>query len=130
MLSGAEALISSKILNAEFINTNKITHFSLVSTQLDRLIKSENPFDEYTKVILLGGSNIPKALIQKSLELNLPVYTSYGCSEMASQVCTTSKGAAITERKRSGSPRSTSRAQAIMSSLNPKQPPQIYINIK
>ena len=36
------------------------------------------------------------------MELNLPIHTSYGCSEMASQVCTTAKGASQNELMTAG----------------------------
>ncbi len=42
------------------------------------------------KAILLGGSAIPKSLIQQSAEFGLPLFTSYGSTELASQITTTS----------------------------------------
>jgi len=102
MLAGANAMISPKILDGDFIDQHRITHFSLVATQLSRQINSKFPFGQATKAILLGGSKIPHALIQKSIELNLPIHTSFGCSEMASQVCTTSKEATIYELMTAG----------------------------
>ncbi len=102
MLAGANAMISPKILDGDFIDQHRITHFSLVATQLSRQINSKFPFGQATKAILLGGSKIPHALIQKSIELNLPIHTSFGCSEMASQVCTTSKEATMDELMTAG----------------------------
>ena len=102
MLAGATAIISPKNINADFIDLNRITHFSLVSTQLDRFIRADFPLKKGTKAILLGGSKIPQFLIKKSMELNLPIHTSYGCSEMASQVCTTAKGATQSELMTAG----------------------------
>mgnify|MGYP000353502002 CR=1 FL=1 len=102
MLAGANAMISPKILDGDFIDQHRITHFSFVATQLSRQINSKFPFGQATKAILLGGSKIPHALIQKSIELNLPIHTSFGCSEMASQVCTTSKEATIYELMTAG----------------------------
>ena len=102
MLAGANAIIYPKILDGDFIDQHRITHFSLVATQLSRQINSKFPFGQATKAILLGGSKIPHALIQKSIELNLPIHTSFGCSEMASQVCTTSKEATIYELMTAG----------------------------
>ncbi|MCU0286559.1 MAG: o-succinylbenzoate--CoA ligase [Acidobacteria bacterium] len=81
----------------ESLMTYGVTHASLVSTQLLRLI---NHMEEgkagafsHLKVLLLGGSGFPTALIHKALSLKLPIYTSYGLSEMASQVTTTPAGA-------------------------------------
>ena len=102
MLAGANAIISPKNLDEDFIDQNRITHFSLVATQLDRFIQTEVPLNRETKAILLGGSKIPQFLIQQSMDLNLPIHTSYGCSEMASQVCTTAKGATMGELMTAG----------------------------
>lgn len=80
------------------LNVYRVTHASLVSTQLLRLI---NHLGEglvairdfsYLKALLLGGSGFPAALIRKALSFNLPIHTSYGLSEMASQVTTTPPG--------------------------------------
>lgn len=64
-----------------------VTHISLVSTQfiryLDQLPQTQ------LQHILLGGSAIPEVYIKKALDLNLPIYKSYGMTEMASQICTT-----------------------------------------
>ncbi|HLP60329.1 MAG TPA: o-succinylbenzoate--CoA ligase [Candidatus Deferrimicrobium sp.] len=76
----------------------RITHASLVSTQLLRLInqlEADGSYGSFShlKALLLGGSGFPAALIHKALSLNLPIHTSYGLSEMASQVTTTPPGA-------------------------------------
>lgn len=68
-----------------------VTHLSLVATQLYRLLQDEQATVRLRKLkaILLGGSDMPDGLIEKALELGLPVFTSYGLTEMASQVTTT-----------------------------------------
>lgn len=68
------------------------THISLVSTQLYRLMNDRKVTSNLKKMkaILLGGSSIPSNLIQKSIENELPIFTSYGSTEMASQITTTS----------------------------------------
>jgi O-succinylbenzoic acid--CoA ligase len=77
----------------------RVTHVSLVSTQLLWLINHLDkgnaalPSLSHLKAVLLGGSGFPAALIQKAHSLNLPIHTSYGLSEMASQVTTTPEGA-------------------------------------
>ena len=101
-VGGMSIIISPKNLDSNFIDQNRITHFSLVATQLDRFIQTEVPLNRETKAILLGGSKIPQFLIQQSMDLNLPIHTSYGCSEMASQVCTTAKGATMGELMTAG----------------------------
>jgi O-succinylbenzoic acid--CoA ligase len=68
-----------------------ITHASLVSTQLIRLLSSENGQQalRQLKAILLGGSAMPHATLNKAYAFGLPIHTSYGLTEMASQVTTT-----------------------------------------
>ncbi len=70
------------------------THISLVPTQLYRLLNEHSVIEQLKKMngILLGGSSIPDNLIEKSLEYQLPIYTSYGSTEMSSQITTTQFG--------------------------------------
>ncbi len=77
----------------EVLKTQKITHLSLVPTQLMRLLRNTDCHSALTglKVILLGGGPIPDSLIEEAVELGLPVYTTYGSTEMASQVATSSR---------------------------------------
>lgn len=72
----------------------KITHLSLVPTQLYRLfLKRYTPVIlSRVKHILLGGGPASENLIQKALTANLPIYLTYGLTEMASQVATSTKG--------------------------------------
>ncbi|MFT5170186.1 MAG: O-succinylbenzoic acid--CoA ligase [Candidatus Omnitrophota bacterium] len=89
-LASATVVLSDKNsdINDEIIKYN-ITHLSLVPTQLYRLIKEEGL--DKLKVILLGGASIPESLIHHSISLNLPLYITYGLTEMASQIATSSK---------------------------------------
>ena len=68
------------------------THISLVATQLRRLLEDRTDLGG-TKAILLGGGPIPAALIDEAVSRNLPIHTSYGLTEMSSQVTTTPPGA-------------------------------------
>ncbi len=74
----------------QVIRRHKPTHISLVATQLYRLIEHKDNHEalKSLKYILLGGSSIPYGLIEKALALNLPIYLSYGLTEMSSQVAT------------------------------------------
>lgn len=92
---GAVAIPASGIALIESIQRLQATHLSLVATQLFRLL-NEDPGGKILsglKAILLGGSAIPASLIRQAMELNLPLHTSYGCTEMASQVTATPPGA-------------------------------------
>ncbi len=73
------------------ITSTGISHISLVPTQLRRLL--DNPLAVARsltglKAVLVGGGPQPPELIEDARQLGLPVYRSYGLTEMASQVAT------------------------------------------
>jgi o-succinylbenzoate---CoA ligase len=80
------------------------THFSLVARQLARLLdtSSDTAVLSRAKGILLGGSAIPTALLATAQERGLPIFTSYGMTEMATQVTTTPPGANLETLRSSG----------------------------
>ncbi len=83
----------------------KITHLSLVPTQLRRLVTElENSGKRLSdlKAVLIGGSALSSELVERSLRLGLPLFTSYGLSEMGSQVTTTRPGESIGKLTSSG----------------------------
>lgn len=73
------------------IKALRVTHLSLVPTQLYRLVGDCSCHDalKQAKSILLGGSAIEPALLRQAAQLRLPVYLSYGSTEMSSQITTT-----------------------------------------
>ncbi len=80
----------TKDLITTLLRGNRITHISLVSAQLETLLK-EGTVIQYLrkmKAILMGGSKIPASLIHKAISMDLKIYLSYGSSEMSSQICT------------------------------------------
>ena len=92
MFSGGAVVIPDPDINlTENINRFQITHLSLVPTQLKQLLLNNESIDLLKKLdaILIGGSNIPLDIIKKSCKHKLPIYTTYGSTEMASQVTTT-----------------------------------------
>jgi O-succinylbenzoic acid--CoA ligase len=78
------------------------THVSLVSTQLLRLLREEDLDPGGLRAILLGGGPIPTSLIDEAIARGLPVHSSYGLTEMASQVTATPPGASREELHTSG----------------------------
>ncbi|HSX03762.1 MAG TPA: AMP-binding protein [Rhabdochlamydiaceae bacterium] len=66
----------------------RITHLSLVPTQLYRLLQ-EKPEHFHPKCLLLGGAPIPSRLIEESANLNL--YTTYGMTETSSMIIVNGK---------------------------------------
>lgn len=93
-LAGATITLPiTKAHDAAEILQSKATHVSFVPTQLKRLLEMtshENflKLNLQLKAILLGGSTVSPALYQDGCEKGLPVYPSYGMTEMSSQICT------------------------------------------
>ncbi|MDQ4127659.1 MAG: o-succinylbenzoate--CoA ligase [Actinomycetota bacterium] len=75
------------------------THVSLVPTQLLRLLREDADLAG-VKAVLLGGGPIPAQLVDEAR--GLPIHTSYGLTEMASQVTTTPPGATADELHTAG----------------------------
>lgn len=70
------------------------SHFSVVPLQLQRLIRDPEALTalQACQGILLGGSALPLKLLELAAERELPLLTTYGSTEMSSQVTTTSPG--------------------------------------
>ena len=68
------------------------THVSLVSTQLLRLLREEADLSAL-EAVLMGGGPVSASLIDEAVTRGLPIHTTYGLTEMASQVTTTPPGA-------------------------------------
>jgi len=79
------------------------THVSLVARQLVQLLDTGARL-ETLKAILLGGSAIPAPLIDRALTAGLPIHTSYGMTETASQIAATPPGASRAQLASSGRP--------------------------
>tara|TARA_A100001015_G_scaffold24169_1_gene27318 strand:- start:18614 stop:19963 length:1350 start_codon:yes stop_codon:yes gene_type:complete len=78
--------------NEAFIIKSKISHYSMVTTQLIDFLtefKSSPQKNHNIKAILVGGSHIPRYLLEESLKIKLPIYTTYGMTETGSQITTT-----------------------------------------
>ena len=82
----------------------RITHISLVATQLHRLMAEPRALQQLQglKAMLVGGSKIPVLLIRKAVSAGLPIHTTYGCTEMASQITTTPPASGLKQLLTSG----------------------------
>lgn len=78
---------------ADSLRKFRITHVSLVPTQLYRLLSDSKNIAvlREMKAILVGGSAVPDVLILKAVDARLPVHVTYGLTEMASQVATSKR---------------------------------------
>ena len=103
LLAGAAiALPEPETALGNAITDSCATHVSLVSTQLRRLLREENFDLGKLRAILLGGGPMPASLIDEAVSRSLPIHTSYGLTEMASQVTATPPGASRKELHTSG----------------------------
>lgn len=88
LLAGARVVgVSRSAHFSQAISSHSLTHASLVPTQLRRLMAARVPLD-HLESILLGGMAIPRGLLEVAIRTKLPVQTTYGLTEMASQVTT------------------------------------------
>jgi len=106
LLSGGSiAIPDHKFSLQENLVSLRITHLSLVATQLHRLLDNFSSASfQFLKAILLGGSAIPGSLIKRAMENNLPIFTSYGATEMSSQIATTQPDDSLQRLYTSGKP--------------------------
>jgi O-succinylbenzoic acid--CoA ligase len=102
-LAGAAVVLSPDAPLHESLRTTDATHVSLVATQLRRLLdaKTGGPPDAL-RAVLLGGGPIPDSLLRRGRERGWPLLTSYGCTEMASQVTTTAPGDSLDDLSTAG----------------------------
>ena len=105
LLAGASvALPEQEAPLGEAVARSGATHVSLVSTQLSRLLREDGFDPSGLKAMLLGGGPMPGYLLEEALARKLPIHTSYGLTEMASQVTATPPGASREELRTSGRP--------------------------
>ena len=85
------------------LERRRITHLSVVVTQLHRLLQQpESVRYPALRYVVLGGSPVPRKLLGRAGRRGLPVFASYGCTEMASQVTTTGVDSTPAQRLTSG----------------------------
>jgi len=75
---------------SELLDDGRVTHLSLVPTQLARLLDARGgrPAPPTLRCVLLGGAHAPGALVRGALGAGWPVALTYGMTEMTSQVTT------------------------------------------
>ncbi|PJF28377.1 MAG: o-succinylbenzoate--CoA ligase [Phototrophicales bacterium] len=73
---------------ADMLMRYQITLISLVPTQLHRMLEAGVDFPKSLRLILLGGAAASPDLLRRAFERGLPIATTYGLTETASQVAT------------------------------------------
>ena len=93
-LSGAAVIVAGHTAQPEdLIEDGIVTHLSFVPTQLKRLLRAwKGKAPRSLKAVLLGGGPISGRLVRNALKRRIPLHTTYGLTEMASQVATTRPG--------------------------------------
>lgn len=78
------------------IDTEKVTLLSVVAVMLERMLaqRGERPYPDTLRAVLLGGGPAPAFLVERALALRMPVLSTYGLTEAASQVATMPPGEA------------------------------------
>ena len=75
-------------IESQLLEDRKVTHVSLVTTQLRRLLDDKSFPPAALKNVLLGGSRIDPELVTSARQKGISVLTTYGLTETASQVTT------------------------------------------
>ena len=92
LIAGACILIDKQGLPlSRLLKAMPVTHVSLVNTQLQQIVQGDNRIDlakTRLKSILLGGGVASAPLVRAVQEKNIQILTTYGMTEMSSQVCT------------------------------------------
>ena len=70
------------------VSRDQITHLSVVATQLHDLLQGDHNLSSLIGV-LVGGGTIPSKLVQRSHQRSIPIHTTYGMTELGSQLSTT-----------------------------------------
>ncbi len=107
LLGGAAVVVGDPgKISLKLIQEQGITHLSLVSTQLQRLVAEvqRQNIRPSLKAILLGGGPFPSPLIETAYNLHLPLVSSYGSTEMGSQITATKPGAPLQHLLTAGKP--------------------------
>lgn len=104
LLNGGTLVLAKTSLSiADQCLHEEITHLSLVTTQLFRLIKDDQlKHLKSLKHLLLGGSSIPHSLIRQCLVKGINLHTTYGSTEMSSQITTVAPGANLSQLMTAG----------------------------
>ena len=105
LISGATVRLPHRSeLVRHVLREESVTHLSIVETQLSDLLADESLNEKISKLkaILTGGSAVSPKLIEDSYSKGWNLYSTYGSTEMTSQITTTSTQASLKELKTNG----------------------------
>lgn len=88
-LVGTSVVMPDQALSlSQQIDQDKLTHLSLVPAQLRKLLADTSSKLKSIKALLLGGGAVSLDLLVELKQRNIASYTSYGMTEMGSQITT------------------------------------------
>ncbi|MBN1927940.1 MAG: o-succinylbenzoate--CoA ligase [Chlorobiaceae bacterium] len=87
---GSLAIPSPDASLAESLESFPVTHLSLVPTQLYRMLRADSGPERLRSLeaLLLGGSAVSTPLLREAIRERVPLYLTYGSTEMSTQVTT------------------------------------------
>lgn len=85
------------------VDRDRITHLSVVATQLHDLLQGDHQLQSL-KAVLVGGGTIPSKLVEKAYERTIPIHTTYGMTELGSQLSTTPPNSELSMLQSAGIP--------------------------
>ncbi len=88
---------------ARQVEDGAVTHLSVVALQLQRLLESDANLQRL-KAVLAGGGPIGADLLKRSLDVGVPLHITYGMTETASQITTTTRLEAVPRIVHAGKP--------------------------
>jgi O-succinylbenzoic acid--CoA ligase len=92
ILAGAKtSILDPKNIHESIIEDKSITHLSLVSMQLQRILADENSIKRAIDLsgIILGGAKTPYSVLEQATNLGIKLSNSYGQTESCAQVLAT-----------------------------------------
>ncbi len=102
--SGATVVFPDKSrLLGEALHSEHVTHISVVEVQLRRLLEGGAELSSL-KAVLGGGGPFSAALIDAALSSGVPLHLTYGMTEGASQIATTTRMESLPEPVHAGQP--------------------------
>jgi O-succinylbenzoic acid--CoA ligase len=108
-ISGITAIVPARFDPAaanQAIEHDRATIASVVTAMLDRMLAEHEGrrYPATLRCVLLGGGPAPLPLLQRCLDLGVPVAQTYGLTETASQACTLAPGDGLARVGSAGKP--------------------------
>ncbi|ABM61907.1 AMP-binding protein [Halorhodospira halophila] len=86
--AGVPMVVGGRSEDATFLAAYRVSHVSMVETQLHRLLRGAGDPLPKLRCVLLGGGPVATELLEEAQARGLPCYMSYGLTEMTAQVAT------------------------------------------